>query len=138
MGLVLDTSALIQIERTDGILGDALAAYEKETVVIPAIVWAELLMGVRMAKGAKTAARRRAKLEQIRLYIPVIDFDAAIAEHYADIFRESSRKGAMLPQNDLATAATARALGYRLLVGAKDEKHFRLVQGLKLVVLGVE
>ena len=136
MGLVFDTSALIQIERSGDLADDSLKTYEDEAVVIPAIVWAELLIGVRMAANADTAAQRRAKLERIRLNIPLIEFDADIAEHYAAIFSECSHAGRMLPQNDMAVAATARALGYRVVVGARDEKHFRLVRNLDVVVLG--
>jgi predicted nucleic acid-binding protein len=61
---------------------------------------------------------------------------AEIAEAFADIVCECRRKGRMIPQNDIAVAATARHLGYGVLVGPDDESHFRLVQGLKVVVTG--
>ena len=38
-------------------------------------------------------------------------------------------------QVDMAVAATARQLGYRVLVGSADEAHFRRVRGLDVVVL---
>lgn len=60
-----------------------------------------------------------------------------MAEHYADIFAELSEAGTMIPQNDLTVAATARTLGFGVLVGPKDEVHFRKVEGLVVRVLGV-
>ena len=104
-------------------------------MAIPAIVWAELLVGVRRAATADMAARRRARLEQIRLHVPIIGFDAQIAEHYADIHAECLKKGIMIPQNDIAVAATARCLGYKVLVGPQDESHFRSVSRLAVVSL---
>jgi predicted nucleic acid-binding protein len=53
-----------------------------------------------------------------------------IADHYADIYAELSEQGALIPQNDIAVAATCRALGAPLLVGPNDEAHFLCVPGL--------
>ncbi len=41
----------------------------------------------------------------------------------------------MIPQNDIAVAATARCLGCGVLVGPKDEVHFRRITGLEVRVL---
>lgn len=46
----------------------------------------------------------------------------------ADIYAELSSEGLMIPQNDIAVAATARSLGYGV--------HFRRVKGLEVRVLG--
>jgi len=121
MGLIIDTSALVEIERRGGHFREVVGAYGEEGVALPAIVWAELLVGVRLGRDANAVARRRAKLEQLRLHVPIIDFDARIAEHYADIFSECSGNGLMIPQNDIAVAATARCLNHKVLVGGHDE-----------------
>ena len=63
-------------------------------------------------------------------------FTAEIAEHHADIFAELTQSGMIIPQNDIAVAATARCLGFGVLVGPKDEAHFRRVVGLEVRVLG--
>ena len=62
MGLIIDTSALVEIERQEADFASALEAYAEEAVAIPAIVWAELLAGVRLAKTAREACVRRARL----------------------------------------------------------------------------
>lgn len=62
-------------------------------------------------------------------------FSAEIAEHYADIFAELMHAGNMIPQNDIAVAATARSVGFGVLAGRDDEKHFRRVAGLTVRTL---
>lgn len=132
MGLILDTSALVALERRAS--GES-ALDANEVFALPAIVWAEALVGVRLAADAGRAARRLARLDAIRRVTGIEDFTPLVAEHYADIFAELSAAGQLIPQNDIAVAATARALGFGVLVGPADEAHFRRVDGLKVQVL---
>lgn len=134
MGLILDTSALIALERAPGQWSMGSIAADEE-IVLPAIVWAEALVGVRLADNAQRAARRMARLEAIRRHTQVLPFSDLVAEHYADIFAELHATGKLIPQNDMQVAATARALGFGVLLGASDEAHFRRVPGLQLRVL---
>jgi predicted nucleic acid-binding protein len=133
MGLILDTSALVAWERAIH-AGESVALDEHEELVIPAVVWAEALAGVRLADSATRAARRMARLEALRRVTSIEPFTAETAEHHADIFAELSQSGTMIPQNDIAVAATARCLGCGVLVGPKDEAHFRRVNGLDVRV----
>jgi len=112
-----------------------LALEPDETYALPAIVWAEALVGVRLAADASRAARRLARLEAVRKVTGIEDFTPLISEHYADIFSELSRDGRLIPQNDIAVAATARAIGFGVVVGPADEAHFRQVAGLDVRVL---
>jgi predicted nucleic acid-binding protein len=135
MGLILDTSAIVAWERAlDADRAVSLAGDEE--LVLPAVVWAEALAGVRLADSAARAARRMARLEALRRLMGVEPFTAETAEHHADIFAELSQGGMMIPQNDIAVAATARCLGFGVLVGSKDEAHFRRIAGLEVRVLG--
>lgn len=134
MGLVLDTSALVELERLLALQSVGDLPWDEE-VILPAIVWAEALFGVRLADTPLRAAQRRARLEGLRLRLAIEPFSAEIAEHYADIFAELMQSGEMIPQNDIAVAATARAAGFGVLAGPKDEKHFRRVSGLSVQVL---
>jgi len=136
MGLILDTSALVEIERA----GEGLApkSFERETIYLPAVVWAEALIGVRLANSAGRAARRRARLEVIRQLTGIVPFSAEISEHYADIFSELHASGHLISQNDIAVAATARFLKADVLIGPSDEKHFRRVENLGVRVIGAE
>lgn len=129
MGLILDTSALVALERSHG-TSRPLSLDPDEVYALPAIVWAEALVGVRLAADATRAARRLARLQAIRNLTGIEDFTPLVAEHYADIFKELSSSGRLIPQNDIAVAATARALGFGVLIGPEDEAHFRRVSGL--------
>lgn len=134
MGLILDTSAVVAWERALG-AGREVVMDPAEELAVPAIVWAELLTGVRLADSAARAAQRMARLGAIRAVAGVEPFTAAIAEHYADIFAELSGRGTLIPQNDIAVAATARFLGFGVIVGPRDDEHFRQVAGLEVRVL---
>jgi len=136
MGLVIDTSALVALERSAGSWSDGLPADER--VSVPAIVYAELLVGVHLADHPRRAAARRAKIEALLSVAPVAEFGPAVAERWADLYARMSRDGRLIPANDLAVAATAIELGFGVLVGPHDEAHFRQVPGLRVVVLSTE
>jgi predicted nucleic acid-binding protein len=136
MGLILDTSALVAWERAQND-GQALTLDDDEELVMPAVVWAEALAGVRLADSAARAARRMARLEALRRIMGIEPFTAETAEHHADIFAELTQSRTMIPQNDIAVAATARCLGCGVLVGPRDEAHFRRIAGLEVRVLTV-
>lgn len=133
MGLVVDTSALVALERSAGDWSDTLP---DEPGVIAAIVYAELLVGVKMADSRRRAAARRAKIDALLATMPIVEFGQAQAERWADLYARLSRSGKLIPANDLAVAATALELEYGVLVGPVDEAHFRRVPNLRVVVLG--
>jgi predicted nucleic acid-binding protein len=133
MGLVIDTSALVALERANTEWSGGLP---NEPAALAAIVYAELLMGVKMAESRQRAAARRAKIDALLTTTPVVDFGVGAAERWADLFAELSRRGQLIPANDLVVAATALELDYGVLVGPKDEAHFRRVRKLRVVVLG--
>ncbi|MGH7267196.1 MAG: PIN domain-containing protein, partial [Candidatus Rokuibacteriota bacterium] len=108
MGLVIDTSALVAMERASVGWEEALAAVANEPTALPAIVYAELLVGARLAESAARAANRLAKIEALVSRFPLIEFGGEIARHWADLFATLSRQGGLIPANDLAVAATAR------------------------------
>ncbi len=131
MGLVIDTSALVALERSGG----APERWPDEPVVLPAIVLAELLTGQRMASTPQRAAARGAKIKALVDVVPLVEFGGETAEHWADLFAFLSARGAMIPANDLSVAATARQLGYGVLVGPDDEAHFRRIPNLRVETL---
>ena len=135
MGLVIDTSALVALERAVSGGGDALTAIGDEPAVLAAIVYAELLAGVRLADTPERAAQRRAKLDALIVRVPIVDFGSEVAERWADLFATLQRAGRLIPANDLAVAATALHLGFGVLVGPQDEAHFREIPTLRVETL---
>jgi predicted nucleic acid-binding protein len=82
-----------------------------------------LLVGVQLADSPARAASRRARIERFH------------GAHPAGRVRRGgglSREGRLIPANDLAVAATACHLGYGVLVGPRDEAHFRSVPRLRV------
>jgi predicted nucleic acid-binding protein len=132
MGLVIDTSALVAIERAAKPWRKALP---DEPAALPAIVYAELLVGAEMADTRRRAADRRAKIGALAAAIPIVEFGATAAQRWAELYGRLSRTGRLIPSNDLMVAATALDLGFGVLVGPTDEAHFHAVPGLRVVVL---
>ena len=130
MGLVVDTSALIALQRLGGGLERHLGDLASEPAVVPAIVYAELQVGVRLADTPARVASRRDRIGALVSRLPVVEFDRAVAERWADLFADLTRQGRMIPSNDLAVAATAVHLGFSVLLGPKGEAHYERVSGL--------
>jgi predicted nucleic acid-binding protein len=88
-----------------------------------------------LAATAARARQRKARIDALVSHCGIVEFDRAIAERWSEIFAQLSRDGRMIPSNDIAVAATALELGFGVLVGTADEKHFRRVAGLRCVTL---
>lgn len=136
MGLVIDTSALVALERSGGDPASGLGRVGDEPVVLPAIVYAELLSGVHLADTPARAAARRAKVDALAARVPVVSFGPTAAERWAEAFTALRQAGTTIPSNDLLVAATALELDFGVLVGRDDEAHFRRVDGLRVERLG--
>ena len=139
---MIDTSALIAVERhassrrvSSRAWSDLLGPAATEPSVLPAIVVAEVLVGVHLANSAARAALRRARIDALTTRFPVMPFDADVAAIWAELVAKLTREGTLIPANDLAVAATALHLGFSVLVGPDDEKHFRRVDGLDVKTL---
>ena len=142
MGVVVDTSALIALERRsrsakpsgdewEDLLGEVAA----EPVAFPAIVIAEALVGVHLADTLTRATARRNRITDLAARFPVVPFDLSIAEVWSQLFATLAKAGQTIPANDLAVAATAVYLGFSVLAGPDDEKHFRRIAGLGVKIL---
>jgi len=132
VGLVIDTSLLVEVERSEAGWDAALGRLGAEPVVVPAIVYAELLSGVQLAGDPRRAAARRAKVSALTARVPMVAFGRDVAERWADLFAHLHRRGELIPFNDLAVAATAIHLGFGVAVGPRDEQHFRRVPELRV------
>jgi tRNA(fMet)-specific endonuclease VapC len=137
MGYVIDTSALVSLEREESGWDDLVGRLGSEAAALPAIVYGELLVGVRLADDPERAASRRAKIAALADRVPMVDFGKEIAERWSDLFAVLRRSGQLIPANDLAVAATALHLDFDVIVGPNDESHFRRVPSLRVQPLPV-
>lgn len=135
MGLVIDTSALISLERAEAGWERLLDEHRHEVLAMPAIVLAELLVGALLARRGRQD--KRAKIDAFAGRVSLVDFGREIAEHWADLFAQLSHRGQLIPANDLAVAATAVHLGFGVIVGDRDEAHFRRIDGLRIELVSI-
>lgn len=135
MGLLLDTSAIVDLERSGTALRDVLPE-EVHEVYLPALVVAELWIGVELAPSEQVRESRLRKVRSLVAGTCVLPFTEEIAPTYARLWAELARQGTPIPSNDLAIAATAVHYRHRVVVGRRDEAHFRRVPGLEVEVLG--
>ena len=141
MGLVIDTSALVDVERSwpadrsEPGWNRLLEAVGAEPVVVPMIVVAEMWAGAALADSKGRADQRRRQIAALVSQLPLGEFDSETARVWGDLFGELSKLGTLIPTNDLTVAATARRLDFGVLVGAAGERHFRRVPNLRVEVL---
>lgn len=133
---MIDTSALVALERGDVTWEEVTGGAAEEPLALPAVVLAELLAGVHLADTPGRASARRAKVEALTGRVPVVPLGPGAAEWWAEAFAALHRAGRLIPANDLVVAATALDLGFGVLVGPGGEGHFGRVPGLRVEVAG--
>ncbi len=99
--------------------------FEPSDFGIPAIVCAELLLGILKSKAP---AKTRGIVEAFLAPFELIPFDRAAAREYAFVRHDLEDKGAPIGPNDLIIAATARARNLTLVT--HNTAEFKRVTGL--------
>jgi tRNA(fMet)-specific endonuclease VapC len=123
--LILDTSALISLERGRAASSDVLSA--DADVAISAVTASELLVGVELAED-RHRDRRSELVEGVLQRVAIIDLDLAVARHHASLLAHVRRTGQPRGAHDLQIAATARATD-RTVVTA-DATAFHALPGV--------
>jgi tRNA(fMet)-specific endonuclease VapC len=104
--LLLDTTFLVDADRSKASLDDLVA--DDDEVAIAAITVAELLVGVLLADDAHRADRQQF-VNEVRVTIPIVDYDANVATAHAELLVALRRQGRPRGAHDLIVAATANA-----------------------------
>lgn len=125
MGLLIDTSVLIELERG---AESTPTPFQSEQVFLAAVSASELLHGLHRANTAARRARRENFVENILRLLPILDFDLSVARVYAQIWADVRVAGFTVGTHDLQIAATA--LQYNLTVLTANPRDFRRVAGL--------
>jgi tRNA(fMet)-specific endonuclease VapC len=123
--LLLDTTFLIDAERTGADLDDAIA--DDDDVAIAAVTVAELRVGALLANRRRRAART-AYVDEIIATIPVLDYDLEVAEQHAELLVVVRSQGRPRGAHDLIIAATAKAFDRTVL--SADRTAFRGLPGV--------
>jgi len=137
MGLILDSSVLIAVERQGKNARQVLAALSEkldETEIgISVITLIEIAHGAARADTAERKAKREKFIDELVLALPVFPVTVSVALRTGQLDGENQAKGLRLPLPDLLIGVTALDLGYG--VGTANLRHFRQVAGLKVIEL---
>jgi len=133
MGIVLDSSILIRVERDAKAAPAVPASWFDQDIAIAAITAAELLAGVHRADAAHRP-RRSAFAEGILAAIPTIAFDLTASRLYVQIEAQLPSAGTMIDRADLQIAVIALARGWS--IATLNRADFERVPGL--VVIGLD
>ncbi|MBA7623516.1 tRNA(fMet)-specific endonuclease VapC [subsurface metagenome] len=128
MGVILDTSILISIERGLLEIEHLIRDREKEPFGISAITASELLHGVHRADSEKRKIKREAFVERILDGFPVYPFDLSVSRIYARVWSGLARRGISVGAHDLMIACTALSLGFSVVTS--DMRGYDRIDGL--------
>ena len=132
MGVILDSSEIIALERNRGAAESLVAGREDEPFGISVVTVAELLHGVERADTETRKIRRQAFVEKVIEMIPVFPFDSGVARIYARIWASLMQRGFTVGAHDLIIAATAISLDYTVITA--NRRDFERIEGLRLEV----
>jgi tRNA(fMet)-specific endonuclease VapC len=132
MGVILDSSEIIALERNRGMVENLVAGREEEPFGISVVTVAELLHGVERADTETRKVRRQAFVEKVIEMIPVFPFDTGVARIYARIWATLMQRGFTVRSHDLIIAATAISLDYKVITAS--QRDFEKIEGLRLEV----
>lgn len=127
MSWLLDTNACIHLMKLREPLTARVRDMEPAVLGVTSVTLAELWYG-----AAKSHRPQRTRSEQDAFLEPfrVLDFDAAAADHYADVKAQLVAHGRPIGDRDLMIAAIA--LANRMIVVTSNTSEFMRVPGLKV------
>jgi len=137
LGLVLDSSVLIAVERRKQtpaqIIEDVVKKVGAVPIILSSLTVAEIGHGIYRANTPEIRERRRAFLDELKATIPIHPITEATAEIIARVGGEQAAKGINLPFIDLIIAAGALELGYA--IGTGNTRDFTRIPDLKVISL---
>jgi tRNA(fMet)-specific endonuclease VapC len=137
LGLVLDSSVLIAVERkrltTPQAIRNVCESAGDVPIVICSLTVAELGHGIYRADTPERGRRRRQFLDEIKAHLPIHPVTEVTAEIIARVGGEQTRKGITLPLGDLIIGACALELGYS--IGTSNVRDFNRIPGVQVIEL---
>lgn len=128
MGIVMDSSVIIDWERGALDLQARIEKREDELFFLSVITASELLHGVHRARDRRIRSRRAAMVEGVLTSFPILPIDLTTARLHAQLWAGLQSAGTMIGAHDLWLAATCIAHGHALVTG--NVREFARVPGL--------
>ena len=132
MGVLIDSSILIQAERGRLELERHVSQREEEEFFLSVITASELLHCVHRAVKATVRTKRASFVEAILGRFPMLPIDLATARAHARLWAELAATGKLIGPHDLWLAATCIAHGLGMVTA--NYREFARVPGLKVEV----
>lgn len=129
MGILIDTSVLINLERGRVDL-ESVASLAPASISV--ITTSELLHGTHRAADERTRERRRGFVEQVLDAFEPLPITNAIARTHASIWAAVTSAGTPVDTHDLWIAATALVHGFAVVT--ENARDFSRVPGLDVVL----
>ena len=133
MGIILDTSILIEFERGRLDIENFISDRENETFALSTISVTELLHGVHRANTESRQEKRSNFVEKVIDSFLIFPFDLEIARIYAKLWANLLKKGIKIGAHDLIIGSTA--IYNNFSVATFNIRHFNKIDGLKLELL---
>jgi tRNA(fMet)-specific endonuclease VapC len=133
MGVILDTSVIIEAERGRMDYKKFTAGREAQSFGLSVITVAELLHGLHRVDTEARRMRRSAFVEKVIEIFPIYPFDLQTARIYAAVWARLQQQGLLVGAHDIVIGATAIGLGFS--VATFNPRHFSRIPGLKLEIL---
>jgi predicted nucleic acid-binding protein len=137
MGLILDSSVLIAVERQGKNARQVLAALteklDETEIGVSVITLIEMAHGAVRADTPERKAKRQTFIDELVMAVPVFPITVPIALRTGQLDGENQARGLKVPLPDLLIGVTALELGYS--VGTANLRHFRQVAGLTVLEL---
>ena len=135
MGVILDTSVLIEAERQASDIRVFIENRKEEVFGLSVISVAELLHGVHRADSTQRRLKRSAFVEKVIELFPIYPFEVPVARIYAQLWADLIKKGLQIGAHDLIIGATALSLGFS--VATFNKRHFERIEGLKIEMINL-
>jgi predicted nucleic acid-binding protein len=137
MGLILDSSTLVAVERKGKnarqVLADISEKIGETDVAISVVTLIELAHGAARADTPERKAKRQEFIQELLTVLPNHPITVAVALRAGLVDGEQQARGTRIPHSDLLIGVTALELGYG--VATSNVRHFRLIPGLSVVQL---
>jgi len=130
MGIIIDTSILIDFERGFIDITPHIKGREQEEFYISVITTSEFLHGVFRAKDLDIRSRRSAFVEGILEQFSIIPIDLPTARIHSQLWADLESQGIMIGLHDLWLAAACVSHGYTLVTS--NLREFERVPGLEI------
>ena len=137
MGLILDSSVLIAVERQGKNARQVLAALteklDETEIGISVITLVEMAHGAARADTLERKAKRQTFIDELVMALPVFPVTVPIALRAGQLDGENQARGLKVPLPDLLIGVTALELGYSVRMA--NLRHFRQVAKLRVIEL---